>query len=526
MVDLLIPPARPRQDGARRVDTWVKPANEIREALGDGRFFWTLEYVPSIHKVLRDDLAKLDESVAAVRANPTLAGFAIADRVVTDRDPDPISAGLHLLSRSHKQPIVHLSGKDRDVGQFEAALTRMAELGLENMLLVTGDRLRDEPRDRRPRYLESVAAIAAAKKRSANFLIAAAVNPFKYREEDAMAQYLKMGKKIRAGADLIITQIGYDMIKMEEAVYWLGARDYRVPLVANLMPMFAARARYIRSHQLAGVTVTDSFLALLEAEERLMSDKGASRVLRRLALQIVGVQHLGYAGVQISGVHSPSRLEALQAEVESVRELCADRQTWRKAWDESLTVPEGDRAVVAPGGQPWYLLDETSRSATWKEKSKYRIMKALHGFAFDRGLAARLIGPILKRVKRHSVADRLLERVERATKQPIFGCETCGMCRLAVTQYVCPETCPKGLANGACGGTTENLCEFRDRECIHSVKYRIAKAAGRLDELESVVIPAVPARIRYTSSWPPHFRGQGAERSPVPLPTDGPNERN
>nr|WP_261402148.1 hypothetical protein [Chenggangzhangella methanolivorans] len=38
---------------------------------------------------------------------------------------------------------------------------------------------------------------------------------------------------------------------------------------------------------------------------------------------------------------------------------------------------------------------------------------------------------------------------------------------------------------------------------------RIAKSAGRLDELERLIIPAVPAELRHTSSWPPHFRGQG-----------------
>src|SRR5688500_14121485 len=115
----------------------------------------------------------------------------------------------------------------------------------------------------------------------------------------------------------------------------------------------------------------------------------------------------------------------------------------------------------------------------------------------------------MRPIKRHSKADRVLERIERAIKSPIFGCETCGMCRLAATQYVCPETCPKGLANGACGGTTDNLCEFRDRECVHSVKYRIAKDAGVLHELETWLIPAVPQDCRYTSSWPPHFREGG-----------------
>jgi methylenetetrahydrofolate reductase (NADPH) len=106
------------------------------------------------------------------------------------------------------------------------------------------------------------------------------------------------------------------------------------------------------------------------------------------------------------------------------------------------------------------------------------------------------------------MVDRGLHAVERLVKAPVVGCQTCGFCRLPYTAYVCPETCPKGLANGPCGGTSENTCEFGDRECIHNRKYRIAKEAGRLDELEALLIPAVDADKRGTCSWTNHFRGE------------------
>jgi methylenetetrahydrofolate reductase (NADPH) len=73
---------------------------------------------------------------------------------------------------------------------------------------------------------------------------------------------------------------------------------------------------------------------------------------------------------------------------------------------------------------------------------------------------------------------------------------------------VCPETCPKGLANGPCGGTSDNACEFGDRECVHNAKYRVAKAAGRLDDLEMNLIPTVDELTRGTCSWTNHFRGE------------------
>ncbi|CAG9252216.1 hypothetical protein PUN4_180123 [Paraburkholderia unamae] len=104
-----------------------------------------------------------------------------------------------------------------------------------------------------------------------------------------------------------------------------------------------------------------------------------------------------------------------------------------------------------------------------------------------------------------SVASHALHAVERTAKRPLVGCDTCGSCRLQETLYVCPETCPKGLANGPCGGTRLNRCEFGDRECEHSVKYRIAKSADQLPVLAQTLIPAIDAENRHRSSWPEWF---------------------
>ena len=176
-----------------------------------------------------------------------------------------------------------------------------------------------------------------------------------------------------------------------------------------------------------------------------------------------------------------------------------------------MSLPEGGQADPRPAREPWYMIDPHHARPGRRARLKYRVMDKVHDVAFDRGPLTGMIGLAVRSVRRHTRADHMLERLERGIKAPLFGCETCGMCRLAATQYVCPETCPKGLANGACGGTSENLCEFRDRECIHSHKYRLAKELGLLEQIERWLVPAVPAEIRYTSSWPPHFRGEGPE---------------
>ena len=485
--------------------------NAIRDALAGAKFFWTLEFVPSVDKVLREELNKIEILLASARQYPLIAGFSVSDRVHSDRDPDPVTAASQLAMRSGKQPLVHWSGKGRDLADLRRSIVRMGDMGLENMLILTGDKLKEEANPgERHRYLESVPAVELVKQVNPALLVAVALNPFKYREEDCMAQYLKLGKKVGAGADYVITQIGFDDAKYREARDWIEQRNYQVPLVANLMLMLARSARYMRKHQLAGVTVTDSFLALLEVEEKL-PDQGVARSMRRLALQIIGVRFMGYAGVQLTGIHTARQLAHLQAQVEELEDLCQNEHTWRQAWQECMSFPQGGLAQTAPQ-HAWYLSQAALTHASAGQRLKYRMMENTHNFLFGNGPGAWALGKLMRPIKpRHSKADHAAERFEYLVKGPLFGCETCGMCRLEATQYVCPETCPKGLANGPCGGTTDNLCEFRDRECIHSVKYRIAKDAGVLHQLEMWLVPAVPKKIRHSSSYPPHFRGEGVK---------------
>ncbi len=486
--------------------------NRLWEGLQSGRFFWTVEFIPSHEKPLRGELERLSGMAGGAEpADDRMAGFAVTDRVHSDYDPDPVSAALYLKERCHTQPLVHLSGKGRELYDLNEALCRVDGFGLENVLLLTGDRLKNEPTDRRARYLESVCAIQTARKGWPHLHIGAALNPFKYREEDAMAQYLKLGKKLGCGADFIITQLGYDMDKYDEAQAWMNFRGYQTPLIANLMLLNAARGRWIRRQRVPGIVVSDSLQALLEEEERTSSDKGRGRALDRLAMQMVGLRLKGFSGIQLTGVHDHKQLQTLGRKVERFRQEYDSKERWQRQWQNLLTAPgSGIVADPAPGPDAWRWRPERVQPHG-HGSARYRLMDQVHRSAFDHGPVAGALGGAVRGVRPGSVVGRLLKGIEAGIKGPLFGCESCGMCRLAATQYVCPETCPKGLANGPCGGTDNNRCEFGDRECIHSGKYRIARDAGVLNQLETWIVPAVPAARRGTASWPAHFSGNGPQ---------------
>ncbi|MFO7902771.1 methylenetetrahydrofolate reductase C-terminal domain-containing protein [Thioalkalivibrio sp.] len=484
--------------------------NALSGALQQRRFFLSIEYIPSCERDTRTQLSRL-EPIREHLQHPQLevASIAVTDRVCSREDPGSINVGRQLAAWSGYQPLIHLSGKGCTGADLAARIDAMGGAGLQNALIISGDRLPGSPQQQDP-YLDSVSAVAQARTQAPDLLIAVALNPFKYQEEDCLGQYLKLGKKVAAGADLAVTQIGWDPSKHLEALAWVGARPYDLPLMANLMPLTARRARHIRHHRLPGVVVPDSLIALLEDDESRLPDQAAARVYQRLALQVVLLKRAGYAGIQLTAVDTPAALTRLREAVCSLESAVRDRHDWNEAWRELMTRADGRVADPVPVPSPFFLGDGTPLPTPRGNRPwKLRLSERVHQIAFGRGAFARLLAAMLRPLQPGTRADTWMAAVERQIKGPLYGCQNCGTCRLHLTHFICPETCPKGLANGPCGGTSSNRCEFGDRECVHSQRYRLARDAAELEQLETWIIPAVPPESRGRASWPAHFQGRG-----------------
>jgi Methylene-tetrahydrofolate reductase C terminal len=126
-------------------------------------------------------------------------------------------------------------------------------------------------------------------------------------------------------------------------------------------------------------------------------------------------------------------------------------------------------------------------------------------FRVDRpGRLRNFLAATMRWCYRRPAAARALERVEFAIKAPVFGCQACGNCLLSHMEYVCPQTCPKGMRNGPCGGTQEGRCEVVDKPCIWIAVYERAKSSGRMSDLQTYIPPRNLA-LQGTSSWINYF---------------------
>ncbi len=436
-----------------------------------------------------------------------LAGWpllpAFADRVGVHSDLSPLEGAGGLGNPASS--LLHFSGKDRERADLLLQIESMKARGLKQLLLLSGDRLPGHHPDQAPvRYLESVPALQIAREHCPDWLLGAALNPFKYREEEGGAQYLKAQKKLLAGADFLTLQLGFDASKHREAQTWMRAQVSMKPMLACVMTLTDRRAAALQA--VPGVVITESMRELLYKEQQVSQAYASARSLERLALQIVGLQLMGYAGAHVSGVHTLEELLSLEQAIAELRDGMTSLTDWAERWRASWQMPGAREVCFAPETDAWEM-GQSDVTATRRERLQHTLLSAVHGQFFSRtGWLSKAFGwSVTRPIWKAGVAADALHAVERTVKRPLVGCDTCGRCRLQDTLYVCPETCPKGLANGPCGGTRLNRCEFGDRECVHSVKYRIAKSANQLPVLAQTLIPCIEAEKRHRSSWPEWF---------------------
>ncbi|KAF0806517.1 methylenetetrahydrofolate reductase [Alcanivorax xiamenensis] len=478
----------------------------LKQALDAHRFVCVMEVLP------RQSAAHVAALGKILQRGHFAGGLLVpsfADRVGPHSDPGPLQGAEALGCPTSS--LLHFSGKDRERSDLLNQLGLMKARGLKQLLLLTGDRLPGHCPGQAPvRYLESVPALQIVRESCPDWLLGAALNPFKYLEEEAEAQYLKARKKQRAGADFFTLQLGYDAARHLEAQQWMHAQPHSTPMLACVMRLTAQRAAALQS--VPGIVVTDSMRQMLDSETRLSQDDADTRSLKRLALQILGLQWMGYAGIHLSGVHTLEELLLLEQHLTALRERVSSLDAWHSEWRASWQLPGGPEVCFTPDIDV-RALGRPGARATDSEHRRYRRLATVHRLFFQRGsLLSRAFGWLVtRRIWKTTIGGAALHAAERAIKRPLVGCDTCGSCRLQDTVYVCPETCPKGLANGPCGGTYLNRCEFGDRECIHSVKYRLAKSADRLPMLAQTLIPCISADDRHRSSWPQWFEADASK---------------
>jgi methylenetetrahydrofolate reductase (NADPH) len=505
------------------------PPNPLAEALGAGRFCYVVELVAS---ALQREARLLEVASRLARVADVVAG-SITSYAGGAMGHDPIRVGTAARARG-LTPNVHVTCVGQDRAGVRKTLEELHALGIHNVFALTGDWPRprkDGPPPETPVFdldsVQLVRLIDELRRGGRTFHVAVAVSPFKYVEGDCRWQYLKLEKKIAAGADLAITQVGWDAAKLRELRRYLEERGLRTPVLGNVYVLGPRAAERMARGEPPGCWVSPALLEAVRRESQA-KDGGLRARLERAARMVAVLRGLGYAGAYLGGTHDADHVAWI---IRRAREL---QPRWEELAEELRYGAEGgfylygaarprpaagEVARAEPGAAPLAgappavppgpppapgtrrLATATDEETPWRRQAARALDELGRLFPVTRDTwLRRALGRVARWADARPAVAAAVERLELAVKRPLFGCQACGNCVLGHLEYVCPETCPKHLRNGPCGGTHFGRCEVADQPCIWVGVHARARDAGRVDGLLTLVPPPDRA-LRGTSSW-------------------------
>ncbi|HIP82971.1 MAG TPA: methylenetetrahydrofolate reductase, partial [Desulfocapsa sulfexigens] len=275
--------------------------NTFRNSLMDSQEFTiTYELVPGRGSGGKR-LEKILQLAENAKADGRIKAFSITDNPGGHPALSPTSLGLDIQAMG-VSPLLHFSLKDKNRNMAESQLFECHRHDLLNLLVLGGDF---------PRYgfrgqampvfdLDSTQLLSLIERLRHNFTVkkgapgqamglpvmdffaGCVVSPFKILESEQVWQYIKLLTKIQCGAQFIISQLGFDMIKYEELILLTRDQNISIPVMANVFVPSLAVARVMNTGRVPGVILPDTLLQQMEAEAE-NKDKGEEARLLRAA---------------------------------------------------------------------------------------------------------------------------------------------------------------------------------------------------------------------------------------------------
>lgn len=457
--------------------TWIR--NRFREKLDRGDFL-VLGEVQIPGRELDKDVAC--EKIAAFEKAARSVENMTTSLALTEggssaefyRSADFISALDPEYRDTH---LFYLSGRNCPEDLVPELMQKASAGGALNWVAVSGNAVPGENARKTAgrRFMESTAILRTIRKFDSSFFAGCTANPFQYSADSLFAQQVKWMRKIRCGAQFVVAQSNWDMLKLQAMRWYLNGRGYFIPSVARLMFLTPERVERILDGRFPGIVISPDFRAILNKELRFSRSQFESAQWRRIELQAAGCRLLGYSGVQLAGLDRPEQLSLAASRIAGALREFPVFDGWLEAYNSYQA-----RAEMAPFSGSFYLYD---RGLNRTEPERYPAemrqpdpVKTTFGERF-RSDVSRFFFP-------H--ADRQPAVSRQFLKKVIADCAgRCPGCTLPRTMFVCARHCPKHL-NGVCGGIRpDGTCEIAGvGECVHRKIMRLARVFGEEGKLE------------------------------------------
>jgi methylenetetrahydrofolate reductase (NADPH) len=481
------------------------------DLLDRDRFVITLELVPG-----REARGRAVDTVIAI-AQDAFADARVSAVSITDNpggnpslSPDVIGAEIFKLGMD---VIVHFTCRDTNRVGMESRALQLAMMGMKNILALTGDYsgkgfggqgapVFDLDSVQLQILLDLISERIVAAGDPDPFFTGCAVSPFKKTEAESFAQYAKLCRKTAAGAQFVITQLGYDARKFLELKQIMAYAGLDLPVLGSVYLLTPKVATIMNQGRVPGAVVPDALLAQVK-REWIDKAEGRRLAIERAAQLGVLLKGMGYRGMHLGGVHKS--FATVGRILDRMAEIEAD---WQRFWPNfNHPQPGGfyafgsDRPDMEVG--PPRFGRAVAHLSFW-ERLHYSALQHSHDLFFT---TRSPLNPLNKTVARFLDQWRsggaLLHLTEDALKKMILRCRRCGDCAIQHVAFLCPESgCPKHMRNGACGGSLDGRCEvYADRDCVWVRAHRRLAQNGRTEEIQRGCVPPRMWELDRTSSW-------------------------
>ena len=232
-----------RRHAASSERNWAGEQSPRRARSPPGAFCYIVELVASGLK--RE--AQVLEIASKLAMMPEIVAGSITSYAGGALGQDPMRVGTAVRARG-LTPNVHLTcvSQDRQAHREDARATLHA-LEMHNVFALTGDWPKAQRRRAAGRLRPRLGAARAPHRRAAPRRACRFHSPSPSRRSSTsrglLYQYLKLEKKIAAGADLAITQVGWDATKFVELKRYLDERGIDTPVLGNVYVLGPTRRR-------------------------------------------------------------------------------------------------------------------------------------------------------------------------------------------------------------------------------------------------------------------------------------------
>jgi len=479
------------------------------EILDSRKFIVTLELVPG-----RYSTGKSVDVVKGI-AKDSFDDGRISAVSVTDNPGGNPSLSPDALGRDIFQVgmdvIVHYTSRDLNRVGMESRALQLAMMGMKNLLALTGDYTgKGFGGQGAPVFdLESVNAIMLLRQLSKRiiesgdpdgFFVGCAVSPFKSTEAECFAQYNKLFRKILAGAQFIITQLGYDARKFAELIEVLKQKNLRhIPAMGSVYVLSPKAAKIMNKGIIPGVVVSDALLTVIKKEWET-PNQGLRLAIERAAKLGAVLKGLGYRGMHIGGVHKS--FDVVGKILDRMQEI---EMNWQDFYYE-FDFPQPDGFYVFPNGSSddnsTDLFGQTPIDLSMKDKLHYSLMKKVHDQFFSaKSPFASMCCKTSRWIDQHKNIEKVVSSLEITSKRALLDCQHCGDCAIQHVGFLCPESqCPKHIRNGQCGGSRDGMCEvYPDKQCVWVRAYN--RLSSHKDKMPVECIAPRMWELNKTNSW-------------------------